>query len=163
MTLIDFFVIIASLSGARSDAKVVLLTYLLISIIYITVDLSYIFWTGQLSYIFPPEYLKPIDAVFSGLVDKAMIRFKLRKPKTDIVSEAKAQQSKGPYVKSSNDMKNGGVNILENIIGDTFGREVYIQQDGQNNKYNNRPSYPQGNNYPNSEDQMNNENKLDAD
>lgn len=161
--LIDFFVIIASLSGARSDAKVVLLTYLLISIIYITVDLSYIFWTGQLSYIFPPEYLKPIDAVFSGLVDKAMIRFKLRKPKTDIVSEAKAQQSKGPYVKSSNDMKNGGVNILENIIGDTFGREVYIQQDGQNNKYNNRPNYPQGNNYPNSEDQMNNENKLDAD
>ena len=161
--LIDFFVIIASLSRARSDAKVVLLTYLIIAIIYIIVDLAYIFWTGQLAYIFPPEYLKPIDLAFSGFVDKAMIKFKLRKPKTNVVSEAKAQSSKGPYVKST-DMKNGGVNILENIIGDTFGREVYVQQEGQNNKVNNRPSYPQGNAYPNSEDQMNNnENKLDAD
>ena len=60
-------------------------------------------------------------------------------------------------------MKNGGVNVLENILGDTFGREVYVQQDDQNNKINNRPSYPEGNNYPNSEDQMNNNNehKLD--
>ena len=161
--LIDFIVILASLSRARSDAKVVLLTYLLISIIYMVVDLGYIFWAGQLAYIFPPEYLKPIDGLFSRLVDKAMITFKLKKPKTDVISEAKAQQSKGPYVKSSNDMKNGGVNILENIMGDTFGREVYVQQEGQNNKMNNRPSYPQGNNYPNSEDQMNNENKLDDD
>ena len=161
--VIDFLVIISSLSRARSDAKVVLLTYLLISAIYITVDLAYILWTGQLAYIFPKEYLKPIDSMFSGMVDLAMKKFKLNKRKTNVISEAKAQESKGPYVKSSNDMKNGGVNVLENILGDTFGREVYVQQDGQNNKINNRPSYPEGNNYPNSEDQMNNNNehKLD--
>ena len=161
--VIDFLVIISSLSRARSDAKVVLLTYLLISAIYITVDLAYILWTGQLAYIFPKEYLKPIDSMFSGMVDLAMKKFKLNKRKTNVISEAKAQESKGPYVKSSNDMKNGGVNVLENILGDTFGREVYVQQDDQNNKINNRPSYPEGNNYPNSEDQMNNNNehKLD--
>ena len=151
--IIDFFVIIASLSGARSDAKVVLLTYFIIAGIYIVVDLVYIF---------PRTYLKPIDSMFSGCIDYAMKRFKLGKPKTDVVSEAKAQAEKGPYVMSSNDMKNGGVNILENILGDTFGREVHVQQDGQQNKVNNRPSFPEKNNYPNSEDQMNNnEHKLD--
>ena len=160
--IIDFFIVITSLSRARNDAKVVLLTYLIIAAIYIALDLAYILWTGQLAYIFPKEYLRPIDAMFSGIVDLAMKKFKLRKPKTNVISEAKAQQSKGPYVKSSNDMKNGGVNILENILGDTFGREVRVQQDGSN-KYNNRPSFPEGNNYPNSEDQMNNNNehKLD--
>ena len=160
--IIDFFVIIASLSGARSDAKVVLLTYFIIAGIYIVVDLAYIFWSYQLVYIFPRTYLKPIDSMFSGCIDYAMKRFKLGKPKTDVVSEAKAQAGKGPYVMSSNDMKNGGVNILENILGDTFGIEVHVQQDGQQNKVNNRPSFPEKNNYPNSEDQMNNnEHKLD--
>ena len=160
--IIDFFVIIASLSGARSDAKVVLLTYFIIAGIYIVVDLAYIFWSYQLVYIFPRTYLKPIDSMFSGCIDYAMKTFKLGKPKTNVVSEAKAQAGKGPYVMSSNDMKNGGVNILENILGDTFGREVHVQQDGQQNKVNNRPSFPEKNNYPNSEDQMNNnEHKLD--
>ena len=127
------------------------------------VDLAYILWTGQLVYIFPKEYLKPIDSMFSGIVDLAVKRFKLMKPKTSVISEARAQQSKGPYVKSSNDMKNGGVNILENILGDTFGRDVYIQQNDQKNKINNRPSFPGENNNPNSEEQMNNNNehKLD--
>ena len=161
--IIDFFDIIASLSGARSDAKVVLLTYFIIAGIYITVDLAYIFWSYQLVYIFPRTYLKPIDSMFRGCIDYAMKTFKLGKPKTNVVSEAKAQSGKGPYVKSSNDMKNGGVNILENILGDTFGREVHIQQDGQQNKVNNRPSFPEGNQYPNSKDQMNNnEHKVDA-
>ena len=161
--IIDFFIIVASLSKARADAKVVLLTYMIIAGIYMAVDLAYILWTGQLVYIFPKEYLRPIDAMFSGIVDLAMKRFKLKKPKTSVISEARAQQSKGPYVKSSNDMKNGGVNILENIIGDTFGREVYVQQDGNQNKVNIRQSFPENNNYPNSEDQMNNNNehKLD--
>ena len=160
--ILDFFIIIASLSRARSDAKVVLLTYLLIAGIYVAVDLAYLLWAGQLVYIFPREYLKPIDSMFNGIVKYAMKKFKLGKPKTDVVAEARAQQSKGPYVKSSNDMNNGGVNILENILGDTFGREVYIQQNEQN-KINNRPSFPGENNNPNSEEQMNNNNehKLD--
>ena len=161
--ILDFFIIIASLSRARSDAKVVLLTYLLIAAIYIATDLAYLLWAGQLVYIFPREYLKPIDSMFNGVVDYAMKKFKLGKPKTDVVAEARAQQSKGPYVKSSNDMNNGGVNILENILGDTFGREVYIQQNEQQNKVNNRPSFPGSNSNSNSEDQMNNNNehKLD--
>lgn len=126
--LVDFLVILSSLSSAISNSKVVLLTYMILASLYITIDLSYIFWTGQLKYIFPPEYLRPIDSVFMGTIDKAMIKFKLRKPKTDIVDEAKAQQGSGPFVKSSNEMKNGGVNILENIFKDSFG--VYHPEEG---------------------------------
>ena len=154
--LIDFLVILSALSGAKPEAKVVLLTYLLISVLYMIIDLSYVFWTGQLKYVFPREYLKPIDSIFNGVVDKAMVRFKLRKPKTDIVSEAKVQQSNQPYVRSSNGMKNGGVNILENILGESFGvyKDTNIQQ-GNEQKNNNRQRYPEVNNPPSSEDQMN--------
>ena len=154
--LIDFLVVLSSLSGAKPEVKVVLLTYLLISVLYMIIDLSYVFWTGQLKYVFPREYLKPIDSIFNGVVDKAMVRFKLRKPKTDIVSEAKVQQSNQPYVRSSNGMKNGGVNILENILGESFGvyKDTNIQQ-GNEQKNNNRQRYPEVNNPPSSEDQMN--------
>ena len=154
--LIDFLVILSALSGAKPEVKVVLLTYLLISVLYMIIDLSYVFWTGQLKYVFPREYLKPIDSIFNGVVDKAMVRFKLRKPKTDIISEAKVQQSNQPYVRSSNGMKNGGVNILENILGESFGvyKDTNIQQ-GNEQKNNNRQRYPEVNNPPSSEDQMN--------
>ena len=154
--LIDFLVVLSSLSGAKPEVKVVLLTYLLISVLYMIIDLSYVFWTGQLKYVFPREYLKPIDSIFNGVVDKAMVRFKLRKPKTDIISEAKVQQSNQPYVRSSNGMKNGGVNILENILGESFGvyKDTNIQQ-GNEQKNNNRQRYPEVNNPPSSEDQMN--------
>ena len=166
--IIDFFVVISSLSKARSDAKVVLLTYLLIAGIYITLDLAYILWSGQLAYIFPKQYLKPIDSMFSGFVDFAMKKFKLRKPKTNVISEAKAQEGKGPYVIGS-DMNNGGVNILENIFSNSIGREVHVQQDlqnnnNENNKVNNRPSFPEGNYNANSNDPIGNkynEQKLD--
>ena len=155
--LIDFLVILSALSGAKPEAKVVLLTYLLISVLYMIIDLSYVFWTGQLKYVFPREYLKPIDSIFNGVVDKAMVRFKLRKPKTDIVSEAKVQQSNQPYVRSSNGMKNGGVNILENILGESFGvyKEVNNQQGNEQNKNDNRQRYPELNFPPSSDDQMN--------
>ena len=155
--LIDFLVILSALSGAKPEAKVVLLTYLLISVLYMIIDLSYVFWTGQLKYVFPREYLKPIDSIFNGVVDKAMVRFKLRKPKTDIVSEAKVQQSNQPYVRSSNGMKNGGVNILENILGESIGvyHEADNQQGNEQNKNDNRQRYPDVNYPPSSEDQMN--------
>jgi hypothetical protein len=161
--LVDFLVILNSLSGAKPEAKVVLLTYLMISLLYITIDLSYVFWTGQLKYVFPREYLKPIDSILNGVVDKAMMKFKLRKPKTDVISEAKVQQSRQPYVIGSNEMNNGGINILENILSDSFG--VYrADQDikQKNDKYDNRERYQDNNNNPpNSVDPMN-ENKLDA-
>ena len=155
--LIDFLVVLSSLSGAIPAIKVILLTYLLISVLYMIIDLSYVFWTGQLKYVFPREYLKPIDSIFNGVVDKAMVRFKLRKPKTDIISEAKVQQSNQPYVRSSNGMKNGGVNILENILGESIGvyKEDNMQQGNEQNKNDNRQRYPDNNYPPSSEDQMN--------
>jgi hypothetical protein len=161
--LVDFLVILGSLSGAKPEAKVVLLTYLMISLLYIIIDLSYVFWTGQLKYVFPKEYLKPIDSILNGVVDKAMMKFKLRKPKTDVISEAKVQQSRQPYVIGSNDMNNGGINILENILSDSFGVYRADQDIKQNNdKYDNRERYQDNNiNPPNSVDPMN-ENKLDA-
>jgi hypothetical protein len=161
--LIDFLVILSALSGAKPEAKVVLLTYLIIAVLYMAIDCSYIFWTGQLKYVFPKEYLKPIDAIFNGLVDKAMTTFKLKKPKTDIVAEAKAQQSGQRYVKSSNEMNNGGVNILENIFSDSFGiyKMPNYPQHGNQEKEDNRQRFPNNNNYaPGSEEQMN-ENRLD--
>ena len=155
--LIDFLVILSALSGAKPEAKVVLLTYLLISVLYMIIDLSYVFWTGQLKYVFPREYLKPIDSIFNGVVDKAMVRFNLKKPKTNIVSEAKVQQSNQPYVRSSNGMKNGGVNILENILGESIGvyHEADNQQGNEQNKNDNRQRYPDLNYPPSSDDQMN--------
>ena len=161
--LVDFLVILNSLSEAKPEAKVVLLTYLIISVLYLIIDLSYVFWTGQLKYIFPKDYLKPIDSILNGVVDKAMIKFKLKKPKTDVISEAKVQQSGQPYVIGSNEMNNGGINILENILADSFGVYKMNQNiQSRNDKYDNRDRYQDNNNIPpGSEDKMN-ENKLDA-
>jgi hypothetical protein len=160
--IIDFLVVLSALSGAKPEAKVVLLTYLLIAVLYMVIDLAYIFWTGQLKYVFPPDYLRAIDSLLNGMVDKALVRFKLRKPKTDVVSEAKVQQSGQPYVQGS--MNNGGVNVLESILMDSFGvykPAGYPQQGTTQEKNDNRPKYPDNNNFPpSSEDQMN-ENKLD--
>ena len=162
---VDFLVILSSLSAAKPEAKVVLLTYLLISVLYIIIDLAYIFWTGQLKYVFPKDYLKPIDAIFNGIVDKAMDTFKIRKRKTDVVAEAKAQQSGQGYVKSSNDMKNGGINILENIFADSFGVYKMDRNDisrSNQEKIDNRQRYPDQNNFPPNSDEPINENKIDA-
>ena len=162
---IDFLVILGSLSGAKPEAKVVLLTYLLISVLYIIIDLAYIFWTGQLKYVFPKDYLKPIDAIFNGIVDKAMVIFKIKKRKTNVVDEAKAQQSGQVYVKSSNDMKNGGINILENIFADSFGVYKMAEKDiseGNHDKIDNRQRYPDQNNPPPNSNEPINEQKLDA-
>ena len=40
---------------------------------------------------------------------------------TNVISEAKAQKSKGPYVKETGDMNNGGINLLEYIMHDSLG------------------------------------------
>ena len=162
--LIDFGLIICSLSSATPEVKVVLLTYLIIAGIYVLIDLSYVIWLEQLKYIFPREYLKPIESIYFGIVEKALIKFKLRKPKTDIISEANAQNSGQAYAKSNNDMGNGGVNVLENILKDSLG--VKFKEDSFNSnegkKNDNRQIYPNiSNNPPNSEDQLN-EQKLDS-
>ena len=57
-------------------------------------------------------------------------------------------------------MNNGGVNILENILADSFG--VYKMNQNIKIKNDNRDRYKDNNNIPpGSEDQMN-ENELDA-
>ena len=162
--IIDFLVILYSLSGAVAEAKVVLLTYLIIAGLYIIIDLAFVFWTGQLKFVFPPDYLRPIDSLLNGMVEKAMIKFKIKKPKTNVVAEAKVQQSGQPYVLRSGNMNNGGINILENILGDSLG--VYkVNSDFRPNNIQNsndlRERYQDNNHVPpGSEDQMN-ENRLD--
>lgn len=128
--LCDFLFMLYKVSSSAEYLKVVFLTYIFISIIYLVIDFSYVFWIGQLQYIFPPEYLKPIKDLYDGIVEKAVVTFKLEKIKTNVVSEAKTQQGNGPFVKSSG-MNNGGYNILEYIIKDSLG----MNQFGGNNKY----------------------------
>ena len=106
--MLDFLVILNSLSDAKNENKVILLSYMIMAVLYIVLDLAYAFWTVQLKYIFPKEYLKLFDAMFDGIVDKALIKFKLRKQKTSVISEDKSQKSGQPYVWSSGDTKNGG-------------------------------------------------------
>ena len=89
--VIDFLVVLAGLNNATSDAKVVLLTYLMIAFLYCVIDISYFFWAGMLKLHFPPQYLTPIEEAFTGTVKKIYKRFKILKPKTDIKEEEKAQ------------------------------------------------------------------------
>lgn len=158
--VIDFLVVLFSLSNAKANAKVVLLTYLLINALYIVIDFAYILWIEQLKYVFPKEYLRSFESLLMGIVDKALVRFNLKKPKTNVVSEANAQQSGGPYVKSSSDMKNGGINVLESILADSFGAK--IEGYNNNNKDENKDIYPNTNKPPKSEDIKINEIKLDG-
>ena len=117
--LVDFLTILANISKASTDSKVIFLTYLLISLIYLSIDLGYAFWMGQLKYTFPKEYLKPLYSAFNGMVSHAISVFKLKKRKIDIIEEARTQNANGPYIKSS--IQNGGINILESILRDSFG------------------------------------------
>ena len=91
--VVDFIVVLSSLDRATSDAKVVLLTYLMIAFLYVIIDLVYLFWGGTLVYYFPPKYLAPISDAFGGSVLNAIRRFKVDKPKTDVVKEAKGEDA----------------------------------------------------------------------
>lgn len=82
--------------------------------------LHILFSSGKLKNVFPKDYLKSIGPILNGLVDKAMTKFKLRIPITNIVAGAKAQQLRQSYFKISNEINNGGINILENIFLDSF-------------------------------------------
>jgi hypothetical protein len=118
---IEFFILLSKITRSPSNEKIIFITFLIIVIIYLVIDFSYIFFAGQLKYVFPPIYLEAITAVYYGLVERAMITFKLRKKKTNIVSEANAQKRGGQYVRSEYDINNGGVNMLEYIVKDSFG------------------------------------------
>ena len=130
--VIDFLVVLAGLKNATSDAKVVLLTYLLIGFLYCVCDLSYFFWAGMLKLHFPPQYLSPIEDAFNGTVKKLYKRFKISKPKTDIKEEAKAQNQ-------GNENTNGNNNevklpeLNERITGDNNQENINPVQISGNN------------------------------
>ena len=119
--LVDFLVVLARLSSSASSAKVMFISYFIIANFYLVIDFAYFFWAGQLKYIFPPDYIRPIADLLKGIIDRIIMTFKLVKDKTNVVSEAKAQKGKGPYVKETGDMNNGGINLLEYIIHDSLG------------------------------------------
>ena len=143
--IIEFFVNLSKISQSSSSEKVIFITFMIIVITYLVIDFSYIFFAGQLKYIFPPIYLKPMMAAYYGLVERAMISFKLKKKQTNIMSEANAQKNGDQYVRSTYDINNGGVNILEYIMKDSFG----INQ------------YDEDNNLPQLNEQIKNNNKND--
>jgi len=104
--VLDFLVILPGLKDASSDSKVVLLSYLMIAFCYIAVDLYYAFWGGMFKYHFPPHYYAPISDAFCGAVDKVLIRFKVKKPKTEIIAEAQVQNKNNPNNNNNNDNTN---------------------------------------------------------
>ena len=55
------------------------------------IDLSYLFWTSSLKYTFPASYLAPITDAFTGVLNKVISKFKIRKPLTNIQKEAETQ------------------------------------------------------------------------
>ena len=136
--IIEFLYILIKISGISDSARIEFITYFIINIIYLHINFSYIFYFGQLKYIFPPIYLNSISKVYICLSDTVRVLFKLKKEKTNVIDENKAQNKTGPFVTNSNDTKNGGVNILDYIVRDSFGINMNNNNsyaEGDNNKY----------------------------
>ena len=119
--VIEFFYILFKIPGISDSARIEFITYFIINIIYLHINFSYIFYFGQLKYIFPPIYLNSISKVYICLSDTVRALFKLKKEKTNVIDENKAQHKNGPFVANSGDNNNGGVNILDYIVRDSFG------------------------------------------
>ena len=135
--VVDFIVVLSSLDRATSDAKVVLLTYLMIAFLYVIIDLVYLFWGGTLVYYFPPKYLAPLSDAFSGSVLNVIRRFKVEKPKTDVVKEAKGED--GGVVVGGNE-QNVNVNVQlpmmkDQIIESGIGGEHNGMQQQQHHQH----------------------------
>ena len=101
--------------------------------------MTYFFFFGQLKYIFPSNYIDSISRIYLCITDSIKILFKLKKEKTDIIEENKAQNKKGPFELRTDD-NNGGVNLLEYIVRDSFGIKQSINsrsnfEDINSNKY----------------------------
>ena len=152
--IIEFFWILANIERVSSSAKPEFISYMFINVIYLISNFLYFSYFGQLKYIFPSNYLDAINSLYICVIDSAKIIFKLKKEKTDVIEENKARQRAGDYVTGSNN--NGGVNILDYIIKDSFGFK--------GNKFNNYPEnssnkYLPGVNYGN-ENNLNNKNSI---
>ena len=166
--IVEFFYILVKIPGISDSARIEFITYFFINIIYLFINFSYFFYFGQLQYMFPPIYLSSISKIYICLSDTVRAIFKLKKEKTDVIEENKAQNKNGPFVANSNDTKNGGVNILDYIVRDSFGISMNNNNDygdtnsnkylpGVNEKRNNRDinNNIEGKNYPDSNENMN--------
>lgn len=169
--IIEFFWILANIGGVASGTKAEFMTYMCINVVYLILNFSYFFYFGQLKYIFPSNYLDSINSLYICAIDSAKAIFKLKKEKTDVIEENKARQGNGPYFTGNND--NGGVNLLDSILKDSFGfnGKTFNNYQENNNKYlpdiNNENNIDNikgisgniddniGKNYPNSNEIMN--------
>ena len=136
--VIEFFYILFKIPGISDSARIEFITYFIINIIYLHINFSYIFYFGQLKYIFPPIYLNSISKVYICLSDTVRALFKLKKEKTNVIDENKAQNKNGPFVPNSGDNNNGGVNILDYIVRDSFGININNKNnytESNSNKY----------------------------
>jgi len=95
--VIDFLYLLSQVDkdDYTNNYKVIFLSYLIIALLYIAVDFSYIFWTNSLKYTFPYIYLEPIYDTFTGTVTKLIRRFKIGKKETDIKEEARQKAAEG--------------------------------------------------------------------
>ena len=84
--------ILFKIPGISDSARIEFITYFIINIIYLHINFSYIFYFGQLKYIFPSIYIDSISRVYLCVTDAIKVLFKLKKEKTDVIEENKAQQ-----------------------------------------------------------------------
>ena len=135
--IIEFLYILINIPGISDSARIEFITYFIINIIYLHINFSYIFYFGQLKYIFPPIYLNSISKVYICLSDTVRALFKLKKEKTNVIDENKAQNKNGPFVANSGDNNNGGINILDYIVRDSFGIKMNNNdhEESNSNKY----------------------------
>lgn len=136
--LVEFFFLLSMLDKSPSGSKVVLITYLFISLAYIIIDLSYIFWVFCLNYILPKVYLDPIVNVFDGLVGETKKFFKIGKKETDIKKEFDVKGSeqlphKLPEIKDQI-ISNG---LSTNTINQVNANSTNVNIEGTNNNNNN--------------------------
>ena len=143
--VIEFFYFLINIPGISDSARVEFLTYFFINVIYLISNFTYFFFFGQLKYIFPRIYIDSISRVYLCVTDAIKVLFKLKKEKTDIIEENKAQQKKGPFVSGSDN--NGGYNLLEHIVRDSFGmsKEDNMSNYGDINSNKYLPNYNENN------------------
>lgn len=135
--LFDFFFLLSMLDKSPSESKVVLITYLFISLVYIIIDLSYVLWSFSLKYILPKEYLEPILNAFDGLVGKAKKVFKIGKKESDIKKEFEVKgpeqpPHKLPEVKDQIISNNSNTNTINQVNSNS----INVNIEGINNNNN---------------------------
>lgn len=117
INLIYFLVVLARLSNCASSAKVMFISYFIIANFYLVIDFAYYFRAGQLKYIFPPDYIRPIADLLKGVIDRYVITFKLGKGKTNVYNV----EERDKYLPNvSNQSINMDNNIRNNLEKNTL-------------------------------------------